>query len=104
MASHSPERSPPRERGRRSTGRLHPDVSAALVARLELDLALGQGKERVVAADADIGAGVEFGAALAHEDVARDDDLAAELLDAEPPAGGVAAVAGAAACFLVGHS
>ena len=46
---------------------------------------------------------MELGAALAHDDVAGEDDLAAEALDAEPLARRVAAVAGAAACFLVCH-
>jgi len=38
--------------------------------------------------------GVPLGAALADQDVTGDDVLAAEALDAEAPAGGVATVAG----------
>jgi hypothetical protein len=37
----------------------------------------------MVLADADIGARIIFGAALAHDDVAADDMLAAELFHAE---------------------
>jgi hypothetical protein len=46
---------------------------------------------------------MELGAALTHENVARDNDLSAELLDAEPLTGTVAAVARRTACFLVSH-
>ena len=46
---------------------------------------------------------MELGAALAHQDVAGDDGLAAELLDAEAAACGIAAVARRAACFLMRH-
>ena len=51
------------------------------------------GEQRVVAATADVDAGVEVGAALADDDLAGLDDLAAEPLDAEPLGGGVATVA-----------
>src|SRR5207237_1733612 len=60
-------------------------------------------EQGVVRADADIDAGMELGAALANDDVAGDDCFRAELLDAEALAGRVAAVAGRAACFLMGH-
>src|SRR6266404_8566057 len=63
-----------------------------------------RGREyRVVAADADMRARVKLGAALAHDDVAGHDDLAAVFLDAEPPAAAVAPVARGAACFLMRH-
>src|SRR4051794_16276377 len=57
----------------------------------------------MVAAHADPVARVELGAALADDDVARDHDLAAEFLDAEPPASAIAAVARGAACLFVCH-
>jgi hypothetical protein len=41
----------------------------------------------MVRAHADVGAGMEGGAALAHEDVAGRHDLAAEALHAQPLAG-----------------
>ena len=50
----------------------------------ELHGAGGRGEQRVVAAAADVDAGMEVGAALADDDLAGLDDLAAEPLDAEP--------------------
>src|SRR6516162_7473084 len=88
-----------RRRGRR----LYRDIGPAGAAAVELDRP-GRGREqRMVAADADMRAGVKLGAALAHDDVAGNDDLAAELLDAEPPAAAVATVARGAARFLMRH-
>ena len=75
-------------------------MNAAVRPGVELHRAVDQREQRVVAAHADIGARVELGAALAHDDVAGDHDLAAELLDAEAPAVGVAPVARGAARFL----
>ena len=46
---------------------------------------------------------VERGPALPHDDVARDDVLPGELLDAEPLASGVAAVTGRTLTLLVCH-
>src|SRR5579883_1239241 len=100
--SHSPEAPSPAS-GTASAGRLHRDVGAAAAALLEGHLAIDEGEEGVVAPHADIAAGMELGAALAHQDVARHHGLAAEVLDAEPASRGVAAVARAAACFLVSH-
>ncbi len=54
------------------------DVNAHLAGlHLELHLAVGLGVHRVVAAHADIHAGMVGRAALAHDDVADDDLLAA---------------------------
>ena len=61
--------------------------------RAELDGAGCLGEQGVVAATADVDAGVEVGAALTDEDLAGLDDLAAEPLDAEPLGVGVATVA-----------
>src|SRR3954447_18728220 len=59
----------------------------------ELDGA-GSGREqRVVTAAAHVHAWVEVSAALADDDLAGLDDLAAEALDAQPLGGGVATVA-----------
>jgi hypothetical protein len=44
------------------------------------------------------------GADLADQDISRLDILAAEALGAEPLAGAVAPVPGAAACFLMSHN
>ena len=51
------------------------------VARPELDRAVGRGEQRVVAALAHVEAGVELGAALAHEDRAGGDGGAVEGID-----------------------
>src|SRR5258706_11447787 len=58
-----------------------------------LDLAGHEREEGVVLADADVRARMKLGAALAHEDRARVDELAAVDLDAEPLGLGIAAVA-----------
>src|SRR5579862_4487337 len=79
------------------------DELAAADPLAKLDGARLQRKERVVGAHADLVAGMELGAALAHQDVAGDDDLAAELLDPEPLTGTVAAVARGAARLFVCH-
>src|SRR5258706_514881 len=68
-----------------------------------LDLARDAREQGVVAAHADVVARVHHGAALAHQDLPCIGALAAVGLDAEPLRVGVAPVARAAACFLVGH-
>src|SRR5215510_14588860 len=90
---------------RRSCGSfgLHRDRGAAAGAGVEGHPAVRLGEQGVVLADADIGAGMELGAALADQDVARDHDLIAELLHAQALAGGIAAVTRTAACFLMCH-
>src|SRR5687767_71766 len=69
----------------------------------ELDPAVLQREQRVVRAHADVVACAVRRAALAHQDVAGQHLLAAELLDAEPLRLGLAPVLGTAACFLVCH-
>src|SRR6478752_410586 len=73
------------------------------LTRQKSDSAIGRGKEGVVFAHADIRAGMPFGAALTNNDVAGDNLLVAELLDAETTACGVAAVARRTACFFMSH-
>src|SRR5690606_39200671 len=68
-------------------------LAAARALDLELDAAVGEREQREVTAHADVHAGVERAAALAHDDVARRHLLAAEALDAEPLGLGIAAVA-----------
>ncbi len=60
---------------------------------MESNRTVGNRKQCVVAANADMVAGVKFGAALAYNDVAGNHGLAAKLFDAETPAAAVAAVA-----------
>ena len=52
-------------------------MHAAFAARGELHVAVGEGEQGVIPADADAGAGLHLGAALADDDVAGDDALAA---------------------------
>ena len=57
-----------------------------------LNATVDECEEGVILADADVMAGMPFGPALACENVAGSDALAAEQLDAKPPARRVAAV------------
>ena len=82
---------------------LHGHVNPPLRLALELHVPIDDGEDRVIAAEADVGARLPAGAALAEDDVAGDDGLAARLLDAEAPAFGIAAVAGRAASFFMCH-
>src|SRR5688572_8875880 len=68
---------------------------AALLGALdrELDLAIDQREQRVVAAQADARTRMELGATLADDDVARIDRLTTKDLDAQHLRVGVAAVA-----------
>ena len=61
------------------------------------------GEQRVVAAPADVDAGMELGAALPHDDLPGLDDLTAEPLDAQPLSGGIPTVARARGALLVCH-
>jgi hypothetical protein len=76
-----------------SGDRAHVDVLAVAVHRKLYD-AVGQCEERVVFAHADVLAGADARSALADQDVAGNDLLAAEALDAQPLRVGVAAVPG----------
>ena len=78
------------------------DVDAATFA-IEFDHAVDQREQRVVGALADAAAGVELRADLAHQDVAGDDLLAGEFLDAAPLAVRIAAVAAGALSLLMCH-
>ena len=82
---------------------LRSNVDAAAFA-IEEHAAVNQGENRVVTAHAYALAGVELGAALADDDVTGDDGLAAELLDAETLAAGIAPVADGTLTFFMCHS
>ena len=69
----------------------------------ELDVTGSGGEQGVVVATTDVAARVEVGAALADDDLAGLDDLAAEALDAEALRVGVTAVAGGTKTLLVCH-
>src|SRR5579883_2282400 len=83
--------------------RVHAHLDLALRAGAEGDHAVRRGEQGVVAADADVGARVHLGAALADQDVAGEDLLAAEALHAQALAVGIAAVARGAACLFMCH-
>src|SRR5581483_1878494 len=55
----------------------------AIAPAAELEDAVDEGKERVVAADPEVGAGIEARPTLAYENVAGNHPLAAKALDAE---------------------
>ena len=80
------------ELGLRRSRRSHDVDGLATALGAELDGAGGRREQRVVAATSDVHAGVEVGAALADDDLACLDDLAAEPLDAKPLGIGVATV------------
>ena len=67
------------------------------------DLAVGKREQRVVAPAGNVLAGVEPGAALAHNDRACAHELTAEHLDAEHLGLRIAAVAGGTATFFLCH-
>jgi hypothetical protein len=79
-------------------------VGSAIAFGRERNLAMTEGEERVVAAEADVLARMEFGAALTHEDLAATNGLAAKTFHAKAPTGRVTTVARRAACFLVSHN
>ncbi len=81
---------------------LRSNVDAAAFA-VEEHAAVYEGEDGVVAAHAHALAGLELGATLTHDDVAGDDGLTAELLDAEALAAGIATVTDGTLTFLMCH-
>ena len=73
------------------------------LAALELDHAVPQREDRVIAADADVEAGVILRAALADDDPAGGDELPAIHLHASILRIAVAAILARAAAFLMCH-
>ena len=68
---------------------------------LELDNAVNQSEQGVVAADADIDAGMDVGASLANQNVASQNELTVCTLDAQALCLGITAVLGGAAALMV---
>ena len=67
----------------------------------EGNMSVSQGKQGVILADTDIGARVELGATLAHDDRAAADQFAAKLLHTEHFGLGIAPVSRRAAAFFL---
>ena len=77
------------------------DLLAVLAHALEMNLTGGESEEGIIAANTDIGAGMDLGAALAHQDVAGEDKLAVGALDAKARGFAVASVLGRTDTFLM---
>jgi hypothetical protein len=71
-----------------------------IAARRKLDRAFNQREERVILAHPDVLARIKLGAALTHDDVAREHALTAEALDAQTLGIGVAPVTGRAGALF----
>lgn len=80
--------------GRLLRERKNIDDTAVLAAIGELNNAVDEGKKRVILCAADIFAGLIARAALANQNAAAIDDLAAKTLNAKPLSVGVASVYG----------
>ena len=78
-------------------------LTAILALALELDGTVNQSEQGVIAADADIDAGMDVGASLANQDVAGQNELTVGTLHAQSLGLGVTAVLGGAAALLVGE-
>src|SRR4029078_9587251 len=82
---------------------LHRHIHATLLLGRVGDFALAKREQCMVLADAHALARMPFRAALANDDIAGEDTLAARLLDPEPPPDRVTTITRRAACFLVCH-
>ena len=76
-------------------------LTAILAHALELDGAVNQSKQGVVAADADIDAGMDVGASLANQDVASQNELTVSTLNAQTLCLGITTVLGRTAALMV---
>ena len=81
--------------------RIHAALGLLLALALEANHAVHQGEQGVVAAAAAVGAGMNVGAALTLQDVARQDELAARTLRAEALGLAVATVVGRTGALLM---
>ena len=84
-------------------GGVNRNLLTILAQTLEADNTVGLGKQRVIAADTDVGAGMNTGAALANQNVAGLDELTIGALGTKALGLGVTAVLGRAAALLVGE-
>ena len=79
------------------------DAAAVLTESLEPDRAGDLRKERIVLSAADVAAGMNSCAALAHDDRSGGDELAGEALHAESLTVAVATVLGTTYTFFMSH-
>ena len=82
---------------------VHGDLLAVSAQALEPDHAVSLGKERVVTALAHVDAGMDVGAALANQNVARQNVLAVSPLGPSALALGITAVLGGTNALFVGE-
>ena len=76
-------------------------LTTILAHALELDGAVNQSKQGVIAADADVNAGMDVGASLANQDVAGQDELTVCTLHAQALGLGITTVLGRTAALVV---
>ena len=80
---------------------IHASLLAILAELLEAEHAVRLGEQSVVAADTDVDAGMDVGAALANKNVARENELTVGALGTKALGLGVAAVLGRAHTFFM---
>lgn len=83
--------------------RIHANFLALAIDSLELNRAINQCKQSIIVTATDIVTGVEFGSALAHEDIPSFDHLSAVAFDSQAFGVGVATVSGTSRSFLMSH-
>src|SRR5258708_30227490 len=93
----------------RFTGRFfalrpHRDLAASATNKLERDVAFCGGKDREILADICARASIKLISALAHDNIAGDDEFAAEALHAQALGLAITPVAAGASTFLVSHN
>ena len=81
--------------------RIDRSLFAVLAHSLESEDTVAGRKERIVAALADIGAGMDLGTSLTNQYVAREDELTVASLDAKTLGFGISAVLGGAHTFFM---
>ena len=84
-------------------GGVNRDLLTILAQTLETDYAVSGGKQSVVGTDAHVGAGMNVGAALAHQNVASQNELTVSPLGPKTLGLRVTAVLGGAHTFFMGE-
>ena len=86
---------------RRGHGRIHVHASPAAI---ETYVPVDQSEDCVIATKPDVSSGQKFSTALAYDDVASHNHLAAEFFYTQPFADAVASVLNAALSFFMSHA